>query len=337
MEIFIVDSSHTSSNSFEEKRVTSLIPQSFLSGRIINDKDSEFYPNRGDEKIMRSETIAALILVNQLIQKYKSKLSLDETGLFVASGVFIENLEKHLGHIVKFINTIKESSNEKEKYRKIYFASPPLLALQTLTNSTMSFIAQYSGIKGNNATYGNTSLSGFHAIEEACDEAYYNNREALACASNCAGEYSFLVHSPFFNSSKNWKESAAAGALLLSSKIIFDSKYKITALKYSTNNDYLNSNHIERNWKKLLPDLNADALIFSGAFTEEINLNDLLYCKKLNPNSISIFDTLGNMGPANLFASINKGIELLKSGLKKIDIVDSDVFGRESLIRIETI
>jgi hypothetical protein len=41
------------------------------------------------------------------------------------------------------------------------------------------------------------------------------------------------------------------------------------------------------------------------------------------------------MGPSNIFFGIIKAIEFIQEGSAIIDIVDRDVFGRESIIRVE--
>ena len=151
---------------FETEVVSETHGKSFRSGSIVLDTTSPYFPKRGDEKIMRQDTKAAIILINELLDAFAVGLDRDEMGLYVASGVFIENFEKHLGHLVSVFEHIIEAKDEAEKLFSIYRASPPLLALQTLTNSTMSFIAQYTGIKGNNATFGTSSSAGFDAILE---------------------------------------------------------------------------------------------------------------------------------------------------------------------------
>jgi hypothetical protein len=88
----------------------------------------------------------------------------DDFALYVASGVFIEKIENHTKHLIKVYEELNEQSTAQETMQKVYRGSPPLLALQTLTNAAMSFISQYSGIKGNNATFGTTSISGFYAF-----------------------------------------------------------------------------------------------------------------------------------------------------------------------------
>ena len=78
-------------------------------------------------------------------------------------------------------------SNE-HKIRKIYRSCPPLIALETLTNSTMSYVAQYSGLKFHNATFGNTSQSFYMAINEAVMMLNKKNiNRAIVGATNCSG------------------------------------------------------------------------------------------------------------------------------------------------------
>ena len=84
-------------------------------------------------------------------------------------------------YLTKISNEIKKFTKEttdEEKVKKIYRASPPLVALETLTNSTMSFIAQYAGFKNENTTFGNTSISAYYAIKQALN-ALKNKKKAV--------------------------------------------------------------------------------------------------------------------------------------------------------------
>ena len=82
-------------------------------------------------------------------------------------------------------------------------------------------------------------------------------------------------------------------------------------------------------------DTDADAIICSGAYSEKENQLDIDYCKKYNSNVYSHFSSYGNLGPSNVFFGIIKALEFIQKGSNIIDVIDRDVFGRESIIRVE--
>jgi hypothetical protein len=200
----------------------------------------------------------------------------------------------------------------------------------------MSFIAQYTGIKGNNATFGNTSMSSIHALQEA-SIALQTAPLVIVNSSNCGGDYSYLTNSSVLGYEEKWKDSTGVACLLLGSQQNDNrtSLARITLVKNGFNVPNIESKGIERTWSELMPDFNANALICSGAYSEKENQLDIDYCKKVNSNVYSHFDAYGNMGPSNIFFGIIKAIEFIQEGSAIIDIVDRDVFGRESIIRVE--
>ena len=58
--------------------------------------------------------------------------------------------------------------------------------------------------------------------------------------------------------------------------------------------------------------------------------------KTLNIPSLSIFGKYGFLGVSNLTFGIIQGIKHIENGFKIIDVLDRDIYGRESLIRIES-
>ena len=200
----------------------------------------------------------------------------------------------------------------------------------------MSFIAQYTGIKSNNTTFGNTSYSAINALQEA-KLALLNSPCAIVNSSNCGGDYSFLTNSSVVGHSNGWRESAGVACLLLESEASGSSKpiAKITHLKSSFAVPNLEIQKIERNWSNLLKDNDADAIVCSGAYSELENRKDIAYCKEFNNNIHSHFNEMGNMGPSNVFFGIIKAIKLIEGNCKIVDVLDRDIFGRESVIRIE--
>jgi len=324
---------------FEEKRVSQVENTSFRSGKLTLDTDSPFFPVRGDLKIMREDIVATIIAIKELFESLQySQTVIENLPLFVANGAFVDQPEKHLNRFPIIYATFTPDMTHEQKWEKVYRMSPPLLALETLTNSSMSFIAQYTGMKSQNTTFGNTSSAAFHAISQGFVQLNLNpNQPVMICAANCGDTYSYLTNSGVIGHEKDWKESAAVVNLVLqqSDEIPENATCKITCLKSSTTIPDLENQLIIRTWDQLLPDQKADLILFSGAFSAQDHELDALFISKLNRNTYSLFSEFGNMGAANIAMGIAKGIELFSSEIAIIDLLDRDVYGRESLIRIE--
>lgn len=320
---------------FRKQSMSRMKKQSYVAGDLIINPDVPNYPSRSDEKIMRQDVKGSILIINELIESLALK-NFENLPLYVANGAFVENIEKHLNRIVTVFRSVEKDASEADKIRKVYRAVPPLLALETLTNSTMSFIAQYTGIKGNNATFGNTSISALHALQEA-RIALLNSSLAVVNSSNCGGDYSYLTNSSVLGHVNEWKESTGVACLLLGNADSYEetSLAKITELRNSFKVPHLETKGIERNWSEILIDKNADAIICSGAYSESENKADEFYCKKFNDNVFSYFNSLGNMGPSNVFFGVIKAVNLIEQECEIVDVLDRDVFGRESVIRVE--
>jgi hypothetical protein len=48
-----------------------------------------------------------------------------------------------------------------------------------------------------------------------------------------------------------------------------------------------------------------------------------------------MFEEYGNMGSANLMIGLAKGVALFNGEIQRVDLLDRDVYGRESLIRLK--
>lgn len=337
MSVYILGYNQYLPSTFTEVEVSKAENLSFISGELELDGQSEYHPGRSDEKIMRQDVKAAIIASNEMLKDVISKNERASLSLYVASGSFVESLDIRLGQFISTYEKFSSLGDDVTKMNKVYRGTPPLLALQTLTNAAMSFIAQYTGIKGNNVTFGNTSISAFHAISEGVDDVMFNGNKSVICSSNTGGPHSYLMNAPSFQNVENWKESAAVGTLILTHELNDKAVCKLRVLPVIEGRPNFYDKEIRRTWGELIKDENADALVFTGAYTKESNGKDQEYCDQLNSNTYGLFEEYGNMGSANLIVGINKGIELIKEGLSSVQIVDRDIFGRESGVIIESI
>jgi hypothetical protein len=321
---------------FENEIISEIEKTSCTIGKLSLQTDSEFYPKRSDLKIMREDTKAAIVEIQELIRSVGlTEGELKKASLFVSNGAFVDSVNKYFKKIPQILKDHLGEGEMSKKNYDIYRTSPPLVALETLNNSTMSFIAQYSGIGGNNLTFGNTSISTYYAIEKAFSSIVNgDSNHVFVSASNCAGSYSFLGNSAVTGYRENWKESNAGGHLLFTG-FEQESICKISKVLSSKSAPKLGNQTIERNWAQLLPEEKSDLLIHSGAFNAFTNQKDQKYCELFHHNVVSLFEGYGNLGVASLLIGITYAIQKLSDTIQVIDIVDRDVYGRESLIRVE--
>ncbi len=336
MGLFILNHTSVLPESFQKRELLKTPQASYCWGYLTLDRDSKFYPSRSDERVMRTDVIASIIAINTLIEDLDLKPGIENYNLFVSNGSFVEDNQKSFERITNAYRALQPQMNIEEKQSKIYKSIPPLLALETLTNSTMSYIAQYTGFKSHNFTIGNTSISGVHLLNEA-KKNLCNNPTSFLISSNCSGDQSYLSNSSLFSNRENWKESMAVGCLIVKNT---ESKPKeaiaqITKIITSNKVPSLEENKIRMNWRYLIPDNKANYLIFSGAFTKDQYLQDLQYCNQICKKSFSYYPEYGNLGASNIILSVIKAIQLINKDHQIIDVLDRDVFGRESLIRIE--
>jgi hypothetical protein len=321
---------------FEYKGVSALRETGFYSGKLDLNTDSPHYPERSDLKIMRDDITACIVVIKEMLAREKyAQDRIANMPLYSANGAFVDKPEKHLKRMPQMYNSFTPEMTAEEKRKKIYKMSPPLIALETLTNSSMSFIAQYVGLKGQNTTFGNTSIGAFYALKQALTQLEIDpENNAIVSASNCGDTYSFLTNSGVLGIAENWRESAAVGNLICTASAD-NALCEITFMAHDTRIPNLELTGITRNWSVLLPQENADLLIYSGAFTDEVQAADKKYIESTGRKSMSLFEKYGNVGSANITLGIIHGIKSFSETIKTVDILDRDVYGRESIIRIE--
>jgi hypothetical protein len=336
MGIYIQSYQQLLSSRFERKQVSEMYDTVFTCGKLDPDINSPYYPARSDLKIMRVDTIAAILLIKKILAELN--LSEDEkksVALFVANSTFVDQPERYMQRIPEIYTKRAEELTQEQRVKEIIQRVPPLLALETLTNSTMSYIAQYTGLKGENATFGNSSIGSFYALQ-SCIQVIEKNKNirGIFCGTDCSDIYSYLSNSFLNDETQNWKESAGVSVLILSSNSD-NAQAKITYTKHDNRIPDLFDKTIQRNWGQLIHNNPAETAIFSGAFTESTYQKDLEYLKGFYTNHFSYYPEFGNMGCSNIGSGIIKAIELLKSGIKSVDVLDRDIYGRESVIRVE--
>ena len=335
---YILDHNSFICRNFEDEKISELNNISVRIGKLSLDRDSDFFPSRSDQKVMRDDVKMSIVTAQELLNKYNfSQKILSNIPLFVSNGSFFGNFEKHLSRVLKVFKDASLDGSRIEIYKKIYRASPPLLAIETLTNSNMSFIAQYTGLKGNNATFGNTSISTYYALKQGLNEIKNGGNYCWVSSSNGANIYSHIMNRSTSEVELTGFENTGGGHIILSRENNSDKKAmcRISKMTNSKKVPNLYDKTIKRTWIELLKSSKSELIIFSGAIDHGVNNKDEQYLKALNIPTISIFEKYGYLGVSNLIFGIIEGLKHIKNGIKSIDVIDRDVYGRESLITIE--
>ena len=294
------------------------------------------YPDRSDAKIMRMDVIASIVVIKELLQKLDlSPDILKEVSLLVANGAFLEEENKHMKRIMKTLKKVSELGSKTEKLNYVYKSVPPLTALETLTNSTMSFIAKYTGLKGNNTTFGNTSYGGFSALRKGIEDVNEGINLALIGGANGSGAYSALAHLNFHDSSDGWKESTACAFVLLQ-KEQKNARVKINKIQHEKRVPSLLGSPLKRNWDSFfIGETPPEIIIYSGGFTPDEFVTNKKEVNAICPKHFSWNEKYGNLGAASIPMSIIKGAQLIESGAYEVvDILDRDPYGREIYLQL---
>ncbi len=131
-------------------------------------REHPYYPKPQDLKILRTDTIAAIIAGRTLVEKLNfDQGKIQKADLWISTGNFAEKLLDENSKLVKYLTKAYEIQDRTQRLKRIYRVIPPMLGLNTLTNATESYVAQYLGIKGRSTTVGNTSASSFYVIQKA--------------------------------------------------------------------------------------------------------------------------------------------------------------------------
>lgn len=321
-------------NRFEILEISQKHNIAITSGVLDPEKKSIFYPSRSDEKIMRTDVVSAIIGILEMLEELQiNDNERERMALFVANSIFIEENNKNLKRALSVLNKLNDFSTQEQRIHAIYKNTPPLLALETLTNATMSFISKYTGIKGGNTTFGSTSHSAYEALEESVyqlESKQVNN--VLVGGSNCSGLYSFLTFSNFYKNTADWKESACASFLVLGN----EGNVKISMLRHNFAIPSLEVKSTLRTWKNFFNDISPSFIVYSGGFTASVFKENEKEVKAICPNYFSWEKEYGNLGATAIFMNLAYAHEIIKEGITNIvDVLNRDVYGRETHIRIE--
>ncbi len=313
-------------------------PVKLLNNKIIGykstnyiDKHHKFYPPRSEEKIMREDVLAATLCIQELMEESKiTEEEASETALFIANGAFIGNLFDQDSRLVKYLRKALAEKDTTIRRQKIFKVLPPLMALYTLTNASESYTAQFSGISGQNATFGTSSINGFYALQEGVEKILNGEvKTVVVGASNVADFSSFMLQHKFAPKDK-LKQSSGAIFLLLEKEenAIKNNRNilgKISSIKHTQRVPTLFSEINKNEDIEFTP--MSDTLIYSNYTfsTKE--------CYKKWKNVYTLDNILGHTGALSVFLDIASALSLLNDKTS-VDCIDTDYFARSSFVQI---
>jgi hypothetical protein len=311
-----------------------------LGEEVGVDRSSPFYPTRSNEKVMRSEVIAATIGVCELLQQLEpDDVAKSEIPLYVAAGTSLERKIGDLDWFARAFAAVVDCSSHSERNKRLSQVTPPLLALRTLTNATSSFIAERTQVAGNNTTFGSTSISGFYALKEGY-EAVRGGRCSMAVVGGASrgGVASYFMYRNFFDDSADWRESLSSTFLLLESESSVERRAvrplcELTLLQAGGSPPCLSRSDPGVPFARFAAHAaGAPLAIFSGAFCRSEFVRQRAAVSTSWAEWASLFEVLGNGGTANVFLNILAGLAL-SDGRGSVDCLDRDPYCRESLVR----
>ena len=72
-----------------------------VSGTISLEKDSNYFPSRSDEKVMRDDVKMSVVTIQKLLNdSHLSKSDIEKMSLYVANGAFIQYFQKHMKTLI---------------------------------------------------------------------------------------------------------------------------------------------------------------------------------------------------------------------------------------------
>ena len=318
-----------------------LVPFNFFNGKTIGkigvleiSKEEEFYPPKSEQKIMRLDVIASTICAQKLVQEAKIKPEkIEDIDLYIANGAFVEDMFNPESKLFKRFKKAFEEKDPKNRQQKFFRASPPLLALNTLTNATESYIAQFTGIAGKNTTFGNTSTSGFYAFQEAVNQISSGNSQiAIVGASNLSNVTSFLTHFDYLENTE-WIESPGAVILLLESEQSAKKNNRKILAKISNSYHSKNIPVLFDENRKYELDIEplSKTVIYSDTFSQNVEEKYVKWNK-----SFTLDDKFGNTGSASLLLNIASALTIVDED-ESVDCIDTDQFNRSTFVQITKI
>lgn len=295
--------------------------------------DHAHYPSRKDLKVMRQDSVAAVVAVGELLDEAPlGPELLARCGLFLANGVCLDGSEEEIAAMATGLVPLADDETVASRLLRTSRATHPLMALKMLTNATQCFVAQKSLALGPNTTFGNTSHSAIDALETSIDQLRLGAcNQVIAGASSDGGVHSWLYHRHFTGTAP-WREATGAAFVLLENEEGLRASghrplAELTALDTSPGFAW--------NGGGLLREKRAGAVCFNGPICESGYAAQRELCLASFDEAHSFFPSHGFLGTCGPFLSLLAGVALLRNGHHHAHAWNRDVYGREALLRLE--
>jgi hypothetical protein len=283
------------------------------------------YPKQSDLKILRNDTIAALVLSQQMQALHQWGTTFKEHGaLLVANSNFIDDDVLDFESITTAVSQLQTALDPATENKLFGSTISPLLPLSTLTNGAQSFIAQYLGFYGSSTTYGSTGIASVQALRDACNLIIIDaSRLILVGGCHFANLFSFLNNCLLLHDTEGYAEASAASFFMLTAanpKV--SGKHNLHILHFYQNLEELQGEHV-------------DWLFYGGAFTPLEDAKLLARCQHLQyQEAFSWFAHTGNLGAAELGMLLAAAGNWLRKGQTAVVLIQ-DAFGVLELFKVE--
>lgn len=300
---------------------------------------SPFYPALKDAKVMREDVIAATICGQEILEVAQIEKSLrNQLPLYMSNGVCMDQLLKNINEISGTYASKVLDQDLAAKHKRVEKVTPPLFVLNVLTNASGSFISQYSGAKGDNTVYGNTSHSTIDALEEGMRAISSGKAElALVGAANGAGLFFALTFQNMASLSQGpWRLSNGAVLLLLETEESLKASHRIPLAEISSLLKTKKAPKLFSSELSSYEDFSPQAtrVCYSGGLGQRDFEFEKSVLEKKWESNFSFYPTLGCMGVSSPFMNVLAACTFLNNGEASVDCLNRDPYGRESLLSL---
>lgn len=283
------------------------------------------YPKPSDLKILRNDTIAALILCREMADFHQWSTAFKENGaLLVANSNFIDDDVLDFEGISMAIGELQSAADQASENKLFGAGVSPLLPLRTLTNGAQSFIAQYLSFLGSSTTYGSTGIATVQALHDACNLLKIGTCEAaLVGGAHYANLFSFVNNCLLLTDSQGYAEASATSFFMLE--------------PYNAGSKGEKRLHVVERLEGLdsLKQQQVDWLFYGGAFTPAQDSELLSCCSDLTYGAaFSWFEHTGNLGAAELGMLLAAAVSWLDAAQTAIVLI-KDAYDVVEILKVQ--
>lgn len=288
-----------------------------------------FHPNRKDSKVLRPDTCASVICVQELLKdaQIKTDDNLIEYPIFMANGYCLDRMHETISEMTQ---AYLYGQDELGKNQNLMRATPPTFVLKVLSNASLSFVSQYGGIKGHNTCLGNTSHSGYYVLQDAMNcLSMGKSSMAFIGSSSGAGVYSAITYRQFIADESEFFESENAIMMLLETESSLVRRNIQPLAQIIQTKDLLTLPTFEpRSSIKIDCSWNEELFVIHSGGLSLREYQDQKACFK---ESQSLFHRFGSLGPSAPLFNMALGVALK---IPEFICYDQDPYGRQSILHL---